>query len=138
MMSMASDSMPTSGSPARYLRHAPKNISRTCSRDGSNILRLALELAQVADEALRAAGFAREAHIAAMQDQPVMRVLQELRRRRLEKLLFHFNDILSGREPCAVRDAEDVRVDGHGGLAEGRVEDDVGRLAPDAGQALQR
>src|SRR5437763_10337135 len=78
--SSAMVSMPASGSPARYLRHVSKNVSRTWSRDGSNIsgLGLLLELAQVADRAFRAAGLARRADIAPVQYQPVVRVLLEL------------------------------------------------------------
>src|SRR5262245_34605852 len=112
------DSIPTSGSPARYLRHAPKNISRTWSRDGSNIPGLTFEFALVADDALRAAGLAREADIAAVQDQPVVRIHQVLGRRELEQLLFHFQRVLARREPGAVGDAENVCVDCHGGRSE--------------------
>src|SRR4051812_33225020 len=112
MTSSASASTPASGSPARYLRHVPKNISRTCSRLGLYIARLLLELAQVADQALRAARLARQAHIAPMQDQPVMRVLQEFGRRELQQLLLHLQHVLARREAGAIGDAEDVRVDG--------------------------
>ena len=53
--------------PSRYLRQAPMNISRTSSRDGLNIvLGLLPVVAQVADQALRAAGLAREANVAPM------------------------------------------------------------------------
>src|SRR5687767_11208530 len=106
-MSRTSDSMPpASGSPARYLRQVSKNSSRTCSREGSNT-RLLSELAQVADDALRAAGLAREARIAAVQDEPVVRVLQVLGGRELEQLHFHCQDVLAGRQPGAIGDAED-------------------------------
>src|SRR4051812_12434398 len=111
MMSSAIASMPSRISPARYLRQAPKKRSRTCSREGLNILGLRLELAEVADDALRAAGLAREAHVAAVQDEPVVDVLQEFRRSELQELLLHFQDILSWRNPGAVGDAEDMRVD---------------------------
>src|SRR5436190_18231033 len=77
--SSAMVSMPASGSPARYLRQVSKNVSRTWSREGSNMSGLGLlpVLAQVADRALRAAGLARRAHIASVQDQPMVRVLLE-------------------------------------------------------------
>src|SRR6267378_7102210 len=103
-------SMPASGSPARYLRQAPKNVSRTCSRVGSNISGLGLLpiLAQVADQAFRAAGLPRRADVAAVQDQPVMRVLQVLRRRELEEPVFDLARVLAGRDAGAVRDAEDM------------------------------
>ena len=45
---------------------------------------------------------------------------------------------LSGRQASAIGDAEDVRIDGNGGLSEGSIEDDVRRLAADAGQRLER
>src|SRR5438105_579029 len=142
-MSTASGSRPTSGSPARYLRHAPKKRSRTCSRLGSNtavVLRRGLrpELAQIADQAARAAGLAREADVAAVQDQPVMRVLQEFGRRELEQFLFDLERILPRCDSRAIGDAEDVRVDRDGGLAEGGVQHHARRLAPDAGKLLER
>ncbi len=46
--------------------------------------------------------------------------------------------VLPGAEAGAVGDAEDMRVDGDGWLAEGSVQHDIGGLAPDAGQRLQR
>ena len=46
-------------------------------------------------------------------------------------------DRLAGREAGAIGDAEDVRVDGEGLLAERGVEDDVCRLAADTGKFLQ-
>src|SRR5438876_10791919 len=89
--SSAMVSMPASGSPARYLRHASKNVSRTWSRDGSNISGLGLlpELAQVADHALRAAGLACGADIPAVQDQPVVRVVQEFGRGKFHQPVLH-------------------------------------------------
>src|SRR5688572_14329240 len=106
--------MPTSGAPARYLRQASKKASRTCSRLGSNIACLLAELAEVSYQALRAAWLAREADIAPVQDQPMVGVLQEFRRRELDQPVLDLARVLAGREPRAVGDAEDVRVDGHG------------------------
>src|SRR4051812_43839175 len=102
-------SMPTSGSPERYLRHATKNVSRTCSRVGSNT-RLLPVFAQIADQALGTAGLARRADVAAMQDEPVMRVLQEFGCREFHQLVLDRAGILARREPRAVGHAEDVRV----------------------------
>src|SRR5690349_11277680 len=137
--SSAAASMPASGMPSRYLRQAPKNISRTSSRDGLNIvLRLLPVFAQIADRALGAAGLARKADVAPVQDEPVVRVLQVLGRRELQQLVFYGNDILSRGETGTVRDAEDVRVHRYCVLAERRVEDHVRRLAPDARQVLER
>src|SRR5581483_2718123 len=97
MTSTARASMPTSGSPARYLRQAPKKVSRTWSRVGSNISGPGLlpVLAQVADQALRAARLARYAHVATVQDQPVMRVLQEFGRRELHQAVLDLARILA-------------------------------------------
>src|SRR3954470_441924 len=135
--STATASMPTSGSPARYLRHAPKNVSRTCSRVGSNIPGLRLELAKVADQALRAARLAREADVAPVQDQPVVGVLEKFRRRELQQPVLDFPRILSRGEAGPVGDAEDVGVDRHGGLAESGIEDHVGGLAAHPRQRLE-
>src|SRR5436305_4255727 len=110
--------MPTSGWPARYLRQASKNVSRTCSRVGLNTCLLP-EFAEVADQAVGAAGLPRDADIAPVQDQPVMRVLHELRRRELQQLVLDLAGILPRREASAIRDAKDVRVDGDRRLAEG-------------------
>ena len=41
------------------------------------------------------------------------------------------------RQPGAVADAEQMRVDGDGRLAEGDVEHDIGGLAADAGQRFR-
>src|SRR5262245_43409844 len=129
--------MPASGSPARYLRQASKKVLRTWSRVGSNILRLSLEFAQVADHALGTGRLAREAHVAPVQDQPVVRMLHELRRHELEELEFHFERILARRDARAIRHPENVSVHGHRRLAEGDIEHHIRRLAPDAGQALK-
>src|SRR5258708_23006545 len=124
MTSSASASSPTSGSPARYLRQAPKKRSRTCSRLGSNMRTVRVlfpglrpELAQVADQAARAAGLACKADVATVQDEPVVRVLEELGRREFQQLLFHLERILAGGDAGPVGDAEDVRVDRHRRLA---------------------
>ena len=64
---------------------------------------------------------ARLADVAAVQDQPVVRVLREFRRRDLDQAVLDFAHVAPGREPGAVRDPEDVRVHGDRRLAEGRV-----------------
>src|SRR3954464_4751733 len=137
--STATASMPTSGWPAWYLRQAPKNVSRTWSRVGSNTSGLGLlpVLAQVADQAFRTPRLARDAHVAPVQDQPVMRVLQEFGRRELDQPVFHLARVVARGEVGAVGDAEDMRIDCHGRLAERRVEHHIRGLAPDPGQRLQ-
>src|SRR5258708_39911931 len=113
-------SMPASGSPVRYLRHVSKNVSRTWSRDGSTISGLGLlpELAEIADQALRTAGLVRGADVAAVQDQPVVRVVQEFGRGKFHQPVLHLARVLAGREPGAVGAAEDVRIDRHARFAE--------------------
>ena len=51
------------------------------------------------------------------------------------ELRFDLVDILAGREPGAVADSEDMRVDRERLLAPGGVEDDVRRLRPTPGSA---
>ncbi|MCY1294272.1 hypothetical protein D9M70_435630 [compost metagenome] len=59
-------------------------------------------------------------------------------RHALEQLLLDHLHVLAGRQPGAVRDPEDVRIDRNGGLAERRIEDHVGGLAAHARQRFQR
>ena len=53
-------------------------------------------------------------------------------------LHFDIERRLAGREPGAVADAENVRIDRDGRLAESDIEHDVRGLAADAGQRFQR
>ena len=55
----------------------------------------------------------------------------------LLELRFDIVDGLARRETRAVADAENMSVDRERFLAEGGVEDDIGRLAADAGERLQ-
>ena len=55
----------------------------------------------------------------------------------LQQLQLDLERVLAGRQAGAVADAEDVRVDGDGRLAEGHVHHHVGGLAADARQRLQ-
>ena len=68
----------------------------------------------------------------------MVRVDEVGRRNALEQLQLDLERVLARREAGAVRDAEDVRVDRHRGLAESDVEHDVGGLAADAGQCFER
>src|SRR5688572_1754252 len=109
MTSRARVSIPASTSPARYLRHASKNMSRTCSRVGLNIAPgLAPEFTQVPDQAFRAAGLARQAYVAPVQDQPVVRVLEVLGGGEFQQFLFNSKNVFPRRQSGAIRDAEDV------------------------------
>ena len=67
-----------------------------------------------------------------------MRVPLEFGRARLLELQFDLERRLAGREPGAVADAEDVRVDRDRRLAERDVEHDVRGLAADARQRFER
>ena len=83
-------------------------------------------------------GRARGAHVAAVQDQPVVRFHPVGRRHALEQLQLHLQRVAPRRQAGAVAHAEDVGVHRHRRLAEGHVEHHVGRFAAHAGQLLQR
>ena len=68
----------------------------------------------------------------------MMGIDQKRLRNRFEQPLLDRKRCLAGGQFKSVRNPEDMRVDRHGRLAEGGVEYDVGRLAPDAGQGLER
>ncbi len=99
--------------------------------------RLRLVAAEVDHRAAPAFGQPRLAGVAAVQDQPVVRVAAERLRHDLLELGFDLIGVLARREAGAVADAEDVRVDRERLLAERGVEHDIGGLAADAGQRLQ-
>ena len=63
-----------------------------------------------------------------------MRVQHEFGRDHLFQPELHFQRRLARRKPRAIADAEHMRIDRHGGLAEGHVEHDIRRLAPGARQ----
>ena len=67
-----------------------------------------------------------------------MRVAHEFLRDDADQSFFHRLRRLAGREAQPVADAENMRVDGHGRLAERHVEHDIGGLAPHARQFRQR
>ena len=67
-----------------------------------------------------------------------MGVVQVGTRDRLHQLALDLLDGGAPGQPKPVRHPEDMRVDGDRRLAEGGVEHDVGRLAPDAGQRFER
>lgn len=73
-----------------------------------------------------------------MQNQPVMRVLQEFGGRDLLKLGFDLERRPASSEPGSVGDPEDMRVDRDRWQSEGNVENDVRRLSAYASQLLQR
>ena len=66
-----------------------------------------------------------------------MGMLPEIFRRRLFERFFDRERGLSGGKPGAVRNTENMRVDGDGGDAKRFVQHHIGRLAPDAGQRFK-
>src|ERR1044072_814259 len=100
--------------------------------------RLLRPAAEIVDDAALAQRLARDAGVAAMQDQPMMRMELVCVRHNLFEVQLALERRQSRRHGGAVADAKDVRVDRDGLLAERDVEHDVRGLAPDAGQRLER
>src|SRR4051794_2369152 len=98
--------------------------------------RLLRPAAEIVDQANITARFSREADIAAVQDQPVMRVQHELGWYHLLKPEFDLEWVVAGRHSRAIADAEHVGVDRHGVFAKRHVEHDIGGLAPGARESL--
>jgi len=73
-----------------------------------------------------------------VQDQPVVSVAAERPGDDLLELSLDLIDCLPRREPGTIADAEDMRVDRKGLLAERGVEHDVRGLTADAGQFLEK
>src|SRR5690606_4939462 len=94
-------------------RHRTHRTPAFAGRSGLGRRRLVLVLAQVGDDAFGALRLPRLAHVAAVQDQPVMGVDQEFLRHHAHELLFHLQHGLARGEAGAVGDAEDVGVDRH-------------------------
>lgn len=65
----------------------------------------------------------------------MVRVLPIGCRHDFHQFFFDVIDGLAGGKPGTVADAEDMGIDGDCRLAKSHIEDDVGRFAPDAGQA---
>src|SRR6185437_11840837 len=101
-------------------------------------LRLRFVEAPLGDNAVIALGHARLADIAPMQDQPVMGVEQIFFRYDLEESLFNLDRRLAGGQARPVGDTVQMRVDGDRRLAVNDIQHDIGGLAADAGQGLQR
>src|SRR6185503_17354362 len=95
-------------------------------------------LAEVGNQAPLAQRATRNADIAAVQNQPMVGMEPVLRWHHLIELHLDLEGCLAGRHAGPVTYAEDVGIDRNRGFAEGDVENDVGGLAADAGQRLQR
>ena len=100
--------------------------------------RLLRKPAHLAHHATPAFGRARLAHVAPVQDQPMMRVAEIPGRRRLGELVLDFARGAARGQPGAIADAKDMSIDRDRRFTEGDVEHDVRGLAPDPGQALER
>ena len=91
-----------------------------------------------ADSARFAFGFAGLADVTAMQEKPMMGFGDDGSRDVLDELAFGLKRILAvGREAEPLADAEDMGVDGHGGLIPYDGADDVGRFTSDPLERLQ-
>ena len=95
-------------------------------------------LANPRQPALLALGFAGEADVAAVQDEPVVRLGDDLVGEGLGKLLLHLQrsvGILHNAQ--SVGHPEHVRVNGKGGLVEDDRQDDIGGFTAHPRQGLQ-
>ena len=110
----------------------------SCAPGGAAIEPFVGRGAQVANDADIASRLARLADVAAVQDEPVVGVTQISLWDDLQQAQLDLVRRLARGEIEAMRHPEHVRVDGQGRLAEGDIEHDIGGLAADAGQRLQR
>ena len=93
--------------------------------------------AKIRDDATRAEGLAREAYVASVQEEPMVRVLPIRRRSRREQAFFDLQRRLARRKPGAIGDPEYVGVDADRQLAKYDVQNNVRRLAPDSWECLE-
>src|SRR3954470_2661056 len=88
------------GRPSRRRRQASRYRLRKAPRssppNSMGNLRLVGEFAPATDHAFGATRLARETDVAAVQDQPMVSIAQERRRRDLQQLLFHGQGRRSG------------------------------------------
>src|SRR5690606_41497722 len=101
--------------------------------DTVSIRTLVPVFAQIHDPATAALGCAGLAYITPVQDQPVMRILQEFTRHMAHEFLLDLQHRLARRYPGTVAAPEDMGVDRHHRMAESGVEYHVGGLAAHAG-----
>ena len=81
---------------------------------------------------MRTIGLARLADIAAMQDQPMVGVLEKALGDAAQQLFLDCKRCFARRQASAVADPEDMRVHGDGWMAKGCIEDNVCGLAANA------
>ncbi len=73
-----------------------------------------------------------------MQNEPVMCVMREFPGNHFQQRILHVSRRFPRRDPGAICDAEDVRVDRYCRLSENCVEDDVRSFASHSGQSFER
>ena len=117
------------------MRPIPFLSACSASTPSSRFERIA---AQIPHRAIPAFRFPRLADVTPVQDQPVMGVALEFVGHHLfQHLLDHF-DVFPRRKAGAVRDPENMRIDGNRFLPERDIENDIGCFPPDAGQRHKR
>jgi hypothetical protein len=87
--------------------------------------RLGIECADIFNEAGRAVWLSGFAHIAAMQNKPVMRMLPELAGDDGFQPALDIKRRLAGSQSGAVCDPENMGINGHCGLAEKDIQHDI-------------
>ena len=97
-----------------------------------------LVLTQIFNDTGTAARFACDAHITAMQDQPVMRILKKLGRDESQQTFFNLQRCFPRCDFGAIGDAKDMRIHRHGWLSKCRVEHHIGCLPANSRQRFQR
>ena len=93
--------------------------------------------AQIHDTAISAFRCARPAHIATMQNHPVMRVQFEFIRNEFMQLVFYFQHSFAWSQRGAVCHPEDMGIHRDHRLAKSSVEQYIGGFAPHTGQRFQ-
>src|SRR5258708_20129719 len=93
---------------------------------------------QIGDQALLAERATCHAHVASVQNQPVMGMAFVLCRYHAIELGLDLEGRLAGCHASPIADAEDVRIDGDSCLTKCNVEHDICRLSADPGQRLHR
>lgn len=84
-----------------------------------------------------ATGFARKANITTVEDEPVVRALDELAWQESKQFFFNLQGCFTRSQAGTISDAKDVGIHCQRRLTEDNVEDDVSRFTPYSGQCLQ-
>ena len=91
---------------------------------------IATPLRNLAARAFRRAGFA---HIAPVQNQPVMGILFKLRRYRLIERMLGIQRVTGGAQAKPIRHPKHMRIDANCGQAKHTIQPDIRCFAPHAG-----